>query len=428
MRSGSASSAASRPRRPLVRLDGRQFQVIGVRRRPILRRRRRALVRRRVATLRRAAGARAASACASGRTAWWLAVDWPAEAGLSRASKPPRICRPISPGDLSRHYAAHVRPEGTKLYQAHQADCLSARHGVSPLRGAVRDAALDPARDHRPGAADRLREPRQPDACPGDGARARNRRAPRHRRLARRIVRQLLSESLLLAGSAPPAAPCSRVVQPLPRRLSQHHGQPLFVDLRPDWRVFGFHGARAVTACLLFGLAPGDPRHARFARVGDESGQPRRTAGPRALRPAPRLVVLQVALSLVLAGRRAAVRPHIAEPHGARSRLPPGWRTGRRASTSGGEAIRRSAVRDQPRRAEPSLRPARRGRGRAIVTTPVSGSGWNENVRRRPGQLGLVNSYFNRVAPGTSARWPRRWSPAATSTTVTRLPPRKLPL
>ena len=77
-----------------------------------------------------------------------------------------------------------------------------------------------------------------------------------------RIVRQMLSESLLIAGARRRRRRRARaVVQPLSRRVPRRQrGQPLFVELALDWRVFAFTAAVAVAACLIFGLVAGDPR------------------------------------------------------------------------------------------------------------------------------------------------------------------------
>ena len=73
-----------------------------------------------------------------------------------------------------------------------------------------------------------------------------------------RLIRQLMTESVLLAllgGS---------LGMFLARNLSQFlvaslgtEGDPLFLDLRPEWRVLAFTLGLATLTCLLFGLAPG---------------------------------------------------------------------------------------------------------------------------------------------------------------------------
>lgn len=111
-----------------------------------------------------------------------------------------------------------------------------------------------------------------------------------------RLVRQLLSESLLLAliGTvlgALVAPGLSKVLLAL---------QTESFDLAPDWRVFAFLGCLAVSTCVLFGLAPAlrvtrtEPGAAMKAS-GRGNTSSREGFGLRRL-----LVVSQVALSMVL--------------------------------------------------------------------------------------------------------------------------------
>ena len=115
-----------------------------------------------------------------------------------------------------------------------------------------------------------------------------------------RIVRQLLSESVLLAtaGAAlgfllavPGTAALARVQPPL--------GIPMRFDFSPDLRVLAFTTALAVLTGILFGLAP-----ALTATRGSLMCAIRRTGwgggGFRHSRLASTLVGVQVALSLVL--------------------------------------------------------------------------------------------------------------------------------
>src|SRR5918993_71711 len=73
----------------------------------------------------------------------------------------------------------------------------------------------------------------------------------------RRIVRQLLSESLLIAGlgTFTGLLLASWLSRTLVAFLSTDNNQ-LFVDVVLDWRVFAFTSALAMAACLLFGLTP----------------------------------------------------------------------------------------------------------------------------------------------------------------------------
>jgi putative ABC transport system permease protein len=115
-----------------------------------------------------------------------------------------------------------------------------------------------------------------------------------------RIVRLLLSESLLLAGAGALlglvfAQWGSRL---LVRQLSTTTNN-VFLDLSLDWRVLGFTAGVAITTAVLFGLAPA----LRGTRVQPNDAlktQGRGVIGEGRLNLGNTLVVIQVALSLVL--------------------------------------------------------------------------------------------------------------------------------
>jgi predicted permease len=116
----------------------------------------------------------------------------------------------------------------------------------------------------------------------------------------RRIVRQMLSESLLLAvvGAAVGLLVARWLSGFLVVFLSTDQN-PLFLDLAFDWRIFAFTALIASAACLLFGLAPAlratgsSPAVTVLGGRGATDGRERFT-----LRRT--LVVIQVAVSLVL--------------------------------------------------------------------------------------------------------------------------------
>lgn len=115
-----------------------------------------------------------------------------------------------------------------------------------------------------------------------------------------RLIRQLLSESLLLAiaGAACGAVLARELSEVLVLMMSTMRN-PILLDLSTDWRVLGFTSALAVFTTLIFGLAPAlraagaDPNMALKATRGMTAGRER--FGIRRL-----LVVTQVALSMVL--------------------------------------------------------------------------------------------------------------------------------
>ncbi|MEO8026818.1 MAG: ABC transporter permease [Bryobacteraceae bacterium] len=116
-----------------------------------------------------------------------------------------------------------------------------------------------------------------------------------------RIIRQLLAESLLLAGIG--SALGALLARGLSGILVTYLGtstDPVFVDLRTDWRMLAFTMAMAVLTCVLTGLTPAiratrtDPA-AAMKSGGRGSSEGRERHGLRRA-----LVVVQVALSLVL--------------------------------------------------------------------------------------------------------------------------------
>jgi putative ABC transport system permease protein len=117
----------------------------------------------------------------------------------------------------------------------------------------------------------------------------------------RRIVRQMLSESLLIAvlGTASGLLVASWLSRTLVAFLSTGNDQ-LFLDVVFDWRVFGFTAGLAVPACLLFGLTPALRATMTDPGAAIKAGS-RGAADTRewfSVRNA--LVIVQVALSLVL--------------------------------------------------------------------------------------------------------------------------------
>ena len=116
-----------------------------------------------------------------------------------------------------------------------------------------------------------------------------------------RVVRQLLSESALIAGlGAVGGLLLARSIsQTLVRFLDVGPGR-LFVDLSPDWRVFLFTVASAVVTCVLFGLSPALTATRRDPVTTLEPGGRSSTDARGAVALRRVLVVVQVALSIVL--------------------------------------------------------------------------------------------------------------------------------
>ena len=117
----------------------------------------------------------------------------------------------------------------------------------------------------------------------------------------KRLVRQLLAESLMLAaiGALFGAAIAQGVSRVLVSFLSTER-TPLFLNLQPDWHMFLFTAGLTVFTCILFGLTPA----IQAARTPPGEVMKAHSRGLTATRSRfglrRTLVVSQVALSLVL--------------------------------------------------------------------------------------------------------------------------------
>jgi predicted permease len=216
----------------------------------------------------------------------------------------------------------------------------------------------------------------------------------------RRIVRQMLSESLLLAAIG--AAGGLLVARWLSASLVSFlgtDGSPVFVDLALDWRVFGFSAAVALAACVLFGLAPAVRATRTAPGAAMKAGSRTMTDGRERFGVRRALVVIQVALSLVLVvGALLFVRTLR-----NLTRMDPGFRQDgvivadldyRKAGieTSQIPAVDRRVI--ERLRAIPGVDSAAQ-----VMTTPVSGNFWNDRIIIG-GQEKEGNVNFNRVGPG----------------------------
>ena len=217
----------------------------------------------------------------------------------------------------------------------------------------------------------------------------------------RRLVRQLLVESLLLAALGAVAGVL--VAQGASRALVallDAGRNVIVVDVQSDWRVLAFTAALGVLTVILFGLAPAI-RASRTAPGVVMKAAGRGLTADRARFGTGRvLVATQVALSLVLiVGALLFVRTFR-----NLSTLDPGFRPDgllvtsvdlqplRLAPESRGEMHRRilervSAVPGVDVAAEASI-------------VPVSGSGWNERILIGADQKPVGISNVNRVSAG----------------------------
>lgn len=115
----------------------------------------------------------------------------------------------------------------------------------------------------------------------------------------RRLVRQLLTESVLLAvGGGMIGLLLALWLVDLIMALKPPADFPLTLDLKLDWRVFGFSLALSFVTGVLFGLVPAlqATKLSLVSVLKDEASQ----AGARRSRLRSALVVAQVALSFML--------------------------------------------------------------------------------------------------------------------------------
>ncbi len=116
-----------------------------------------------------------------------------------------------------------------------------------------------------------------------------------------RIIRQLMTESFLLAGAGGALGLfLSSVLSQLLVALLGTQGNPLFLDLEPDRRVLAFAVALASLTCILFGLTPGLRATRSSPADAMKMGSRGLTASRERFGLRQALVISQVALSLVL--------------------------------------------------------------------------------------------------------------------------------
>ena len=218
-----------------------------------------------------------------------------------------------------------------------------------------------------------------------------------------RLVRQLLAESLLLAalGAALGAALAQLLSRFLVASLATQ-GNQLFLDLDPNWRVFGFIAGLAILTCLLFGLTPalGATRTSPGAAL-KAGGRGLAGSGGSGLRRL--LVVSQVALSLLLlVGALLFVRSFqnlaTLDAGFRREGLLAASLDLRRADFPAERLLAVQRDLTERLRALPGVESAAE-----VAIVPMSGSAWNNNIRidGSAGQEGSATlSNFNQVGPG----------------------------
>jgi predicted permease len=116
-----------------------------------------------------------------------------------------------------------------------------------------------------------------------------------------RLMRQLLVESLLLAGiGAAVGAVLARSLSQVLVASMSTKDDPLFMNLRTDWRVLGFTAGLAVLTCVLFGLAPALRATSVAPGLALKEGTAAASKGRSRFGLRRVLVVSQIALSLTL--------------------------------------------------------------------------------------------------------------------------------
>lgn len=215
-----------------------------------------------------------------------------------------------------------------------------------------------------------------------------------------RLIMQLLSESLLLAvfGAALGAALAAVLSRGLIAFLTTQDNH-MFVGMGIDWRVLGFTMGIAVLTCILFGLAPAvGATRITPAAVMRASGRGL-TAGREKFSLRRMLVVAQVAMSLVLlAGALLFVRSLqklLAVDAGFRPEgiiaVEVDYRTAHFPKDRIVE-IRRQTL-EKLRTSTGAIA------GAQISMTPVSGSGWDQNVWADASTGPRTDTLFNSAGP-----------------------------
>ncbi|PYK97941.1 MAG: hypothetical protein DME19_14410 [Verrucomicrobia bacterium] len=234
------------------------------------------------------------------RDAWWLRVMGRLKPGSTRAQAA-EYAKAISPGIMEATVPTGYGPGSGETYRKCRLSAFAAGTGVSQLRSEYErslwlllgitglvlvTACVNLANLSLARASARAREIAVRLALGASRA---------------RLIRQLLSESLLLAGAG--AAAGAGLAHWLSRSMVWFlatQGNRLNLDLDADWRVLAFTSVVAVLTCVLFGLTPAI-RSSRIAPGAALSAGGRGIAGNRERFALQRgLCVLQMAVSLVL--------------------------------------------------------------------------------------------------------------------------------
>lgn len=334
------------------------------------------------------------------RDAWWLALIGRLRPGWSEEKASAHL-RDLSPTIFRATLPESYRPDAAKKYLENKLKVESASAGVSSLRTEYENplwillattglvlliACANLANLLLARASTREREMVVRQALGAS---------------RRRLIRQLLSESLLLAVIG--GALGAWVAQALSRGMItflDNGQQTIHLGLELDWRVFAFIATLALLTCILFGLAPAIratrtvPANALKAGRGS-AAQAERGGLRRAL------VVSQIALSLVL------LVGALLFGRSLRNLL--GTDTGMNSSEVLVASIDARLPKLQPERRQIVFeqleerfqsQPGVVSVGR-IWLSPFSGSGWNQSVTAEGRDAGAKKEvWMNRIGPG----------------------------
>ncbi|MGC2656883.1 MAG: ABC transporter permease [Bryobacteraceae bacterium] len=234
------------------------------------------------------------------RHTWWLAAMGRLKPGWTPAKAAAQL-QAISPGVFETTVPESYRPDQAKDYRQFKLTASPAGSGVSSLRDDY-DGPLVLLLSIA-GLVLLI-------ACANLANLTLARASVREREMAirlaigagrGRLIRQLLSESMLLTlfGTALGIFLANEICHYMVQFLTTERN-PIFLVLRPDWRLLGFTAGVAILTCVLFGLTPAI-RATRTAPAGAMKAAGRGMTADRERFGLRRvLVVAQVAMSLVL--------------------------------------------------------------------------------------------------------------------------------